>query len=396
MREVVVVSAMRTPIGSFGGTLASFSAVDLGVKAVEGLIVRAGVSKEMIEEVIIGNVLSAGKGQNVARQVAVNAGLPFSVPASTVGNVCGSGMKAVINGVQAILSGDREVVLVGGTESMSQAGYVSSDSRWGRRMGHSQLMDTILSDGLTDAFSGIHMGITAENLAERFHISREEQDAFALNSQEKALKAIENHQFEEEIVPITIQQKKKAPFDMTTDEGPRAGLSLEKLGNLKAVFKAEGTVTAGNASGINDGAAMLLLMSKEKAETLGISYMATIKSYAFEGVEPDIMGYGPVVSTRKALDKIGMHIEEIDLVESNEAFAAQSLTVAAELGLDLEKTNIYGGAIALGHPIGASGARILTTLLHGLEANKAKTGLATLCVGGGMGVSMIVERKESN
>ncbi|MCA5013944.1 MULTISPECIES: acetyl-CoA C-acetyltransferase [unclassified Enterococcus] len=396
MREVVVVSAMRTPIGTFGGTLASFSAVDLGVKAVEGLIVRAGVSKEMIEEVIIGNVLSAGKGQNVARQVAVNAGLPFSVPASTVGNVCGSGMKAVINGVQAILSGDREVVLVGGTESMSQAGYVSSDSRWGMRMGHSQLTDTILSDGLTDAFSGIHMGITAENLAERFHISREEQDAFALNSQEKALKAIENHQFEEEIVPITIQQKKKAPFDMTTDEGPRTGLSLEKLGNLKAVFKADGTVTAGNASGINDGAAMLLLMSKEKAETLGISYMATIKSYAFEGVEPDIMGYGPVVSTRKALDKIGMCIKEIDLVESNEAFAAQSLTVAAELGLDLEKTNIYGGAIALGHPIGASGARILTTLLHGLEANKAKTGLATLCVGGGMGVSMIVERKESN
>lgn len=396
MREVVVVSAMRTPIGTFGGTLASFSAVDLGVKAVEGLIVRAGVSKEMIEEVIIGNVLSAGKGQNVARQVAVNAGLPFSVPASTVGNVCGSGMKAVINGVQAILAGDREVVLVGGTESMSQAGYVSSDSRWGRRMGHSQLTDTILSDGLTDAFSGIHMGITAENLAERFHISREEQDAFALNSQEKALKAIENHQFEEEIVPITIQQKKKAPFDMTTDEGPRAGLSLEKLGNLKAVFKADGTVTAGNASGINDGAAMLLLMSKEKAETLGISYMATIKSYAFEGVEPDIMGYGPVVSTRKALDKIGMRIKEIDLVESNEAFAAQSLTVAAELGLDLEKTNIYGGAIALGHPIGASGARILTTLLHGLEANEAKTGLATLCVGGGMGVSMIVERKESN
>ncbi|MBO0471225.1 acetyl-CoA C-acetyltransferase [Enterococcus sp. DIV0242_7C1] len=396
MREVVVVSAMRTPIGTFGGTLASFSAVDLGVKAVEGLIVRAGVSKEMIEEVIIGNVLSAGKGQNVARQVAVNAGLPFSVPASTVGNVCGSGMKAVINGVQAILSGDREVVLVGGTESMSQAGYVSSDSRWGMRMGHSQLTDTILSDGLTDAFSGIHMGITAEKLAERFHISREEQDAFALNSQEKALRAIENHQFEEEIVPITIQQKKKAPFDMTTDEGPRAGLSLEKLGNLKAVFKADGTVTAGNASGINDGAAMLLLMSKEKAETLGISYMATIKSYAFEGVEPDIMGYGPVVSTRKALDKIGMHIKEIDLVESNEAFAAQSLTVASELGLDLEKTNIYGGAIALGHPIGASGARILTTLLHGLEANKAKTGLATLCVGGGMGVSMIVERKESN
>ncbi len=396
MREVVVVSAMRTPIGTFGGTLASFSAVDLGVKAVEGLIVRAGVSKEMIEEVIIGNVLSAGKGQNVARQVAVNAGLPFSVPASTVGNVCGSGMKAVINGVQAILSGDREVVLVGGTESMSQAGYVSSDSRWGMRMGHSQLTDTILSDGLTDAFSGIHMGITAEKLAERFHISREEQDAFALNSQEKALRAIENHQFEEEIVPITIQQKKKAPFDMTTDEGPRAGLSLEKLGNLKAVFKADGTVTAGNASGINDGAAMLLLMSKEKAETLGISYMATIKSYAFEGVEPDIMGYGPVVSTRKALDKIGMHIKEIDLVESNEAFAAQSLTVAAELGLDLEKTNIYGGAIALGHPIGASGARILTTLLHGLEANEAKTGLATLCVGGGMGVSMIVERKESN
>ncbi|MGG5341847.1 acetyl-CoA C-acetyltransferase [Enterococcus sp. AZ192] len=396
MREVVVVSAMRTPIGTFGGTLASFSAVDLGVKAVEGLIVRAGVSKEMIEEVIIGNVLSAGKGQNVARQVAVHAGLPFSVPASTVGNVCGSGMKAVINGVQAILSGDREVVLVGGTESMSQAGYVSSDSRWGMRMGHSQLTDTILSDGLTDAFSGIHMGITAENLAERFHISREEQDAFALNSQEKALRAIENHQFEEEIVPITIQQKKKAPFDMTTDEGPRAGLSLEKLGNLKAVFKADGTVTAGNASGINDGAAMLLLMSKEKAETLGISYMATIKSYAFEGVEPDIMGYGPVVSTRKALDKIGMCIKEIDLVESNEAFAAQSLTVAAELGLDLEKTNIYGGAIALGHPIGASGARILTTLLHGLEANKAKTGLATLCVGGGMGVSMIVERKESN
>ncbi|GGC89064.1 acetyl-CoA C-acetyltransferase [Enterococcus wangshanyuanii] len=396
MKEVVVVSAMRTPIGTFGGTLASFSAVDLGVKAVEGLIAKTDLPKEMIEEVIIGNVLSAGKGQNIARQIAVNAGLPFSVPASTVGNVCGSGMKAVINGAQAILCGDRDVVLVGGTESMSQAGYVSADSRWGMRMGHSQLTDTILSDGLTDAFSGIHMGITAENLAERFNISREEQDAFALNSQRKALQAIENHLFDEQIVPITIQQKKKPSFDMTTDEGPRAGLSLEKLGSLKAVFKEAGTVTAGNASGINDGAAMMILMSKEKAEELGISYMATIKSYAFEGVAPDIMGYGPVVSTRKALEKADMQVEDLDLVESNEAFAAQSLTVSAELGLDLDKTNIYGGAIALGHPIGASGARILTTLLYGLEATKAKTGLATLCVGGGMGVSVIVERKESN
>ncbi|MDA9470709.1 acetyl-CoA C-acetyltransferase [Enterococcus sp. 5H] len=395
MREVVVVTAMRTPIGTFGGALADFSAVDLGVKAVEGVLKKSGIKKELIEEVIIGNVLSAGKGQNVARQIAVKSGLPFSVPASTVGNVCGSGLKAVISGAQAILSGDREVVLVGGSESMSQAGYVSSDSRWGLRMGHGQLTDTILSDGLTDAFSGIHMGITAENLAEKFAISREEQDIFALNSQAKALVAIETHVFDEQIVPITIERKKQEPLVMTTDEGPRSGLSIEKLGKLKAVFKESGTVTAGNASGINDGAAMILLMSKEKAEALNISYMATIKGYAFEGVEPDIMGYGPVISTRKVLEKVGMTIDEIDLIESNEAFAAQSITVARELGLDLEKTNIHGGAIALGHPIGASGARILTTLLYGLEETKGKAGLATLCVGGGMGVSVIVERKGS-
>lgn len=395
MKEVVIVSAMRTPIGSFGGSLAQFSAVYLGVKAVEGVLEKAGIAKELIEEVIIGNVLSAGKGQNVARQIAVNAGIPFTVPASTVGNVCGSGLKAVINGAQAILSGDREVVIVGGSESMSQAGYVSSESRWGLRMGHGQLTDTILSDGLTDAFSGIHMGITAENLAEQFNITRAEQDAFALCSQEKALKAIEEHVFDEQIVPITIPRKKQESLIMTADEGPRAGLSIEKLGQLKSVFKEQGTVTAGNASGINDGAAMMLLMSKEKAELLGISYMATIKGYAFEGVDPTIMGYGPVVSTKKVLQKTGLTIEAIDLVESNEAFAAQSLTVAKELNLDLEKTNIHGGAIALGHPIGASGARILTTLLYGLEETQSKTGLATLCVGGGMGVSMIVERRES-
>ncbi|MGY3777118.1 acetyl-CoA C-acetyltransferase [Isobaculum melis] len=396
MREVVIVNAVRTPIGTLGGLLSQFSAVDLGVKAAQGLFEKIDIDPAIIEEVIIGNVLSAGKGQNVARQIAINAGIPSSTPAYTVGNVCGSGLKAVINGAQAILAGDRDVVLVGGSESMSQAAYVLPNARFGKRLGHDQMIDTILSDGLTDAFTDIHMGITAENLAEKFAISRVEQDEFAISSQEKAVAATKNGLFNNQIVPISIERRKQPTVVMTEDEGPRAGLTTEKLGKLRAVFKENGTVTAGNASGINDGAAMLLLMSKEKAEALNLPYMAAIKGYAFEGVDPEIMGYGPVVSTKKALEKLDMTISDIDLVESNEAFAVQSLTVAKELGLDLAKTNIHGGAIALGHPIGASGARILTTLIHGMEEQNAQTGLATLCVGGGMGVSVIVERQVNN
>lgn len=392
MEDVVIIDAMRSPVGKFGGALSSLSAVDLGVQTTKALLKKINLEPKLIEEVIIGNVLSAGKGQNVARQVSVNSGIPVSTPAYTIGNVCGSGLRAVISGVQAILTGDREVVLVGGTESMSQAPFVSDGVRWGLRMGHSGLVDTILSDGLTDAFEDIHMGITAENLADRFNISREEQDQFSLNSQEKALEAIKSGKFKAQIAPIEIKSRKGEPYLVDEDEAPRSGLTMEKLSALKPAFKADGTVTAGNSSGINDGAAMFILMSKKKADELGLNYKAKIVSYAFEGVEPKYMGYGPVVSSKKALKIANLSIEDIDLVESNEAFAAQSLAVAKDLKLNLNKTNIYGGAIALGHPIGASGARILTTLLYALERENANLGLATLCVGGGMGVSMIVSR----
>lgn len=394
MREVVIVEALRSPIGKFGGTLSSLSAVDLAVQTTEKLLEKAKVKPEIIEEVIIGNVLSAGKGQNIARQVAVKSGIPVGTPAFTVSNVCGSGMRAVISATQAILTGDRDVILTGGTESMSQAAFVSSDTRWGARLGDSKLIDTILSDGLTDAFSGIHMGITAENLAERFNISREAQDSFALKSQIKAVKAIKENKFESQIAPIKVSLRGKESQIISVDEAPRDGLDLEKLSHLKPVFKNDGTVTAGNSSGINDGAAMLILMSKEKAESLGIKYKATIKSYAFEGTEPNYMGCGPIASTQKALFKGNLTIDDIDLVESNEAFAAQALTVSNGLKLEEQKTNIYGGAIALGHPIGASGARILTTLLYALEDCQKDLGLATLCVGGGMGVSIIIQRED--
>lgn len=392
-KEVVITSAYRTPIGNFGGVFKSLSAVDLGVTVVTKILADTGLKSDAIDEVIFGNVLHAGLGQNVARQVALNAGLSYDTPAFTIDMVCGSGLKAVELGAQKIQTGNADIVLVGGTENMSQAPYVLQGQRWGSRMGDSKVVDTMLKDGLSDAFAGYHMGITAENIVQQYGLTREEQDAFAADSQRKAQLAIEKGRFKEEIAPVTIPQRKGEPLLVDQDEYPKFGTTVDKLAKLRSAFiKDEGTVTAGNASGINDGAAAILLMSKEKAEELGLSILAKITSYASAGVDPSIMGCGPIPATKKALAKAQLTIDDIDLIEANEAFAAQALAVSRDLGFDNEKVNVNGGAIALGHPIGASGARILVTLLAEMAKRDVRHGLATLCIGGGQGQSIIVTR----
>ncbi|HHP9545714.1 TPA: acetyl-CoA C-acetyltransferase [Streptococcus pyogenes] len=392
-KEVVITSAYRTPIGNFGGVFKSLSAVDLGVTVVTKILADTGLKSDAIDEVIFGNVLHAGLGQNVARQVALNAGLSYDTPAFTIDMVCGSGLKAVELGAQKIQMGNADIVLVGGTENMSQAPYVLQGQRWGSRMGDSKVVDTMLKDGLSDAFAGYHMGITAENIVQQYGLTREEQDAFAADSQRKAQLAIEKGRFKEEIAPVTIPQRKGEPLLVDQDEYPKFGTTVDKLAKLRPAFiKDEGTVTAGNASGINDGAAAILLMSKEKAEELGLPILAKITSYASAGVDPSIMGCGPIPATKKALAKAQLTIDDIDLIEANEAFAAQALAVSRDLGFDNEKVNVNGGAIALGHPIGASGARILVTLLAEMAKRDVRHGLATLCIGGGQGQSIIVTR----
>lgn len=393
MREVVIVGAARTPIGSFGGSLSSLSAIDLGVIAAKEAMNRAGIKPEMIDEVLIGNILAAGLGQNPARQVAINAGIPETTPAMTINKLCGSGLRTVSMAAQFIMLGDADTVLAGGIESMSNAPYVLPNSRWGQKMGHGEIVDSMIKDGLWDAFNDYHMGMTAENIAEQWGLTREEQDEFALNSQLKTEAAQKSGRFKDEIVPVVIPQKKGDQIIVDADEYPKHGSTIEKLAKLKPAFKKDGTVTAGNASGINDGGAMLILMAKEKALELGIKPLVTIKSYASAALDPKIMGYGPVPATKKALERAGLTVDGIDLVEANEAFAAQSLAVVKDLGLDQEKVNVNGGAIALGHPIGASGARILVTLIYEMIKRDAKTGLATLCIGGGQGTAVIVERE---
>ena len=392
MREVVIVSAVRTAVGSFGGSLASLSAQQLGAIVIKEAVQRANLKPEQVDEVIMGNVLQAGLGQNPARQAAIGAGLPIDVPSFTVNKVCGSGLKCVELAAQAIKAGDEDIIVAGGMESMSNAPYVTSNNaRWCLRMGDSKLTDEMIKDGLWDAFNNYHMGITAENIAEQFNVTREEQDEVSLRSQERACASNKDGSFKEEIVPINIKLKKKE-FVFDTDEFPREGSSKEGLAKLKPAFKKDGgTVTAGNASGINDGAAAMVIMSADKAKELGLKPLAKIVSYASAGVDPKIMGTGPIPSSRKALKKANLTVKDMDLVEANEAFAAQFVECGRELGFDPAKTNIHGGAIAIGHPIGASGARILVTLLYALKHEKKTYGLATLCIGGGQGTATVVE-----
>ncbi len=392
MKEVVIVSAVRTALGSFGGALKTVPAVDLGATVIKEALNRAGVKPEAVEEVIMGNVIQAGLGQNPARQSTLKAGLPNEVPAMTINKVCGSGLRAVSLAAQMIKAGDADVIVAGGMENMSAAPYVLPGARWGQRMGDAKMVDTMIKDGLWDAFNNYHMGVTAENIAKQWGLTREEQDAFSAGSQQKAQKAIESGRFKDEIVPVMIPQRKGEPKVFDTDEFPRFGTTKESLGKLKPAFIKDGTVTAGNASGINDGAAAFVVMSAEKAAELGVKPLAKILSYGSKGLDPAIMGYGPFHATKKALEEGNLTIADLDLVEANEAFAAQSLAVAKDLGFDMEKVNVNGGAIALGHPVGASGARILVTLLHEMEKRDAKKGLATLCIGGGMGTALIVER----
>jgi acetyl-CoA C-acetyltransferase len=392
-KEVVIVSAVRTAIGSFQGSLADVSATKLGAIVLEGALAKAGVSKDQVSEVIMGNVLQAGLGQNPARQAAIQAGLAQEIPSMTINKVCGSGLKAVHLATQAIVAGDSDVVLAGGMENMSQAPYLLEGARGGYRMGDQKVVDSMIRDGLWCAFNDYHMGITAENLCTHYGLTREEQDEFAAWSQEKAQRAIAEGRFADEIVPVTIPQKKGEPLVFDKDEFPRAGVTVESLGKLRPAFKKDGTVTAGNASGINDGAAALLIMSREKADELGLKPLARIVANASAGVDPSIMGIGPVPATKRVLEKAGLTIEQIDLIEANEAFAAQSLAVGKDLGIDRDKLNVNGGAIALGHPIGASGARILVTLIHELHKREgARYGLATLCIGGGQGVATVIEK----
>ena len=390
--EVVIVSAVRTAIGSFQGTLKDVPATRLGAIVIKEALSKVGVPFEQVDEVIMGNVLQAGLGQNPARQAAIFAGLPKEVPALTINKVCGSGLKAVHLATQAIISGDAEIIVAGGMENMSQAPYLLKNAREGFRMGDQKVIDSMITDGLWCAFNDYHMGVTAENLCDQYAISREEQDRFSARSQEKATTAIEAGKFKEEIVAVEIPQRKGDPVVFDTDEYVKQGTSVEKLGKLRPAFKKEGSVTAGNASGINDGAAALVVMSKAKADELGIKSIATVVSNASVGVDPAVMGSGPVRAVQKALTKGKLELGQIDLIEANEAFAAQSIAVDRELNFDHEKLNVNGGAIALGHPIGASGARILVTLLHEMEKRDVKTGLATLCIGGGQGVATIVKR----
>ncbi|WP_460118256.1 acetyl-CoA C-acetyltransferase [Pseudomonas sp. H3_G09] len=392
MQDVVIVAATRTAIGSFQGSLANVSAVDLGAAVIRQLLEQTGLDGAQVDEVIMGQVLTAGAGQNPARQAAIKAGLPHAVPAMTLNKVCGSGLKALHLGAQAIRCGDAEVIIAGGQENMSLSNYIMPGARTGLRMGHAQIVDTMISDGLWDAFNDYHMGITAENLVDKYQISREQQDAFAAASQQKAAAAIEAGRFVEEITPILIPQRKGDPVAFKVDEQPRGDTTAESLAKLRPAFKKDGSVTAGNASSLNDGAAAVILMSAEKAKALGLPVLAKIAAYANAGVDPAIMGIGPVSATRRCLDKAGWSIDQLDLIEANEAFAAQSLAVAKDLQWDLNKVNVNGGAIALGHPIGASGCRVLVTLLHEMLKRDAKKGLATLCIGGGQGVALALER----
>lgn len=392
MQQVVIVAATRTPIGSFQGALASLSAVDLGTVVVKALLARSGVAAEQVDEVILGQVLTAGCGQNPARQTALNAGLPHSVPALTINKVCGSGLKAIHLAVQAIRCGDAEVIIAGGQESMSQSPYLMNGARAGLRLGHGQLTDSVIQDGLWDAFNDYHMGITAENLAEKYAISRSEQDEFALRSQQKTQAAQQGGRFLAEITPVEVAKPKGEVLRVASDEQPRGDATLESLARLRPAFRTDGTVTAGNASSINDGAAAVLLMSAAKAAELKLPVLARIAGYAASGVDPAIMGIGPVPAARRCLANAGWSLSEVDLIEANEAFAAQALAVGRELEWDSARVNVNGGAIALGHPIGASGCRILVTLLYEMQRREVNKGLAMLCIGGGQGVALAVER----
>lgn len=391
MKEVVIVSACRTAVGSFGGTLASVPVVKLGEVVVREALARAGIEGDVVDEVLMGCVLAAGQGQNVARQSAVAAGVPSSVPATTINNVCGSGLKAVNLAASLIRSGEADVVIAGGMENMSAAPFLLDKARFGYRMGHGSLEDSMLKDGLWDIFGDYHMGVTAENVAEKYGISREDQDAFALSSQLKVKDAIENGRFKDEIVAVHIKERRRE-FDFDVDEHPRPDSTIEGFERLRSAFKKDGTVTAGNASGINDGAAALVVMSRDKADELGIEPLATIRAGVSVGLDPAYMGMGPYYATKAILERTGLTLDEIDLFEYNEAFAAQAVAVVRELDVDQDKVNVNGGAIAIGHPIGASGARILVTLLYEMKRRDAKRGLASLCIGGGQGVATIVER----
>ena len=391
MRDVVIASAVRTAVGTFGGALRDIPAVELGKITVQEALKRAKMKPEQVEEVILGNVLTAGQGQNPARQVLIRSGIPKEIPATTINKVCASGLKSVMMAAQVIKAGDADIVMAGGIESMSMAPFLLSGARWGYRMNDGALIDGMIHDGLLDIFNRYHMGITAENVAEKFGVSRQEQDALAFRSQQNAGRAIKEGRFKEEIVPVMISQKKGDPVAFQVDEHPRPNTTMEALAGLRPAFKKDGTVTAGNASGINDGAAAIVVMSAEKARALGVEPLAKIKAYATAGVAPDIMGTGPVPSSQKALAKAGLKVKDLDLIEANEAFAAQAVYVNRTMGFDIEKVNVNGGAVALGHPIGASGARILVTLLYEMKKRKARYGLATLCVGGGMGGALIAE-----
>lgn len=393
MKEVVIASAVRTALGTFGGALKTTPAVDLGALVIKEALEKAGVDGSKVDEVVMGNVLQAGLGQNTARQATLKAGLPDEVPAMTINKVCGSGLRAVSLACQMILAGDADVVVAGGMENMSRAPYVLDNARWGQRMNDGKMVDEMIKDGLWEAFNNYHMGMTAENIADQWNITREEQDAFSAKSQQKAEAAIKSGRFKDEIVPVVIPQRKGEPVVFDTDEHPKFGTTAEKLAKLKPAFKKGGTVTAGNASGLNDGAAALVVMSAEKAKELGVKPLVKIVSYGSKGLDPSIMGYGPFHATKKALEKVNLSVEDLDLIEANEAFASQSIAVARDLHFDAEKVNVNGGAIALGHPIGASGARILVSLIHEmLKREDAKKGLATLCIGGGMGTAIIVEK----
>ncbi|MBQ1302603.1 MAG: acetyl-CoA C-acetyltransferase [Firmicutes bacterium] len=392
MQNVVIVSAVRTPVGSFGGSLKTIDAVKLGEIAVKEALNRANLAPEKVDELVFGCVLQGGQGQNVARQVCLKAGLPIEVPALTINKVCGSGLRAVSLGAQIIKAGDAEVVVAGGTESMSMSPYVVPSARWGQRMNDGKFVDMMIKDGLWDAFYNYHMGITAENVAEKYGFTREELDQFSVTSQNRAEAAIKAGKFKDEIVPVEVPQKKGDPIIFDTDEDPKFGNTMEKVSKLKPAFKKDGgIVTAANSSGINDGAAAFVLMSEEKAKELGLKPLCKIVSYASAGVDPQIMGTGPIPASRKALQKAGLTVEDMDLVEANEAFAAQALAVTKDLGLDPEKTNVNGGAVAIGHPIGASGGRILCTLIYEMKKRNSHYGLATLCIGGGMGTALVIE-----
>ncbi len=392
MTDVVIVAATRTAIGTFGGSLSSLPATELGATVIRSLLDKTGVSGDQIDEVLMGQVLTAGCGQNPARQASIRAGLPNTTPAMTINKVCGSGLKALHLAAQAIQCGDADMIIAGGQESMSNAPHALPNSRNGQRMGPMTMVDTMIVDGLWDAFNDYHMGITAENLADEYQVSRQEQDQFAAASQQKALAAIEAGHFKDEITAVEIPQRKGDPIIFQQDENPRPGITEDKLAGMRAAFKKEGSVTAGNASSLNDGAAAVLLASKEKAQQLGLPILATIKGYANAGVDPAVMGSGPIPATKRCLAKAGWSIDDLDLIEANEAFAVQALSVNKGLGWDADKINVNGGAIALGHPIGASGCRILVTLIHEMIRQDVNKGLATLCIGGGMGVSLAIER----